>query len=115
MPDSSSGWYNDREARWTMPMIEAVYEKGVLRPSRPLRIPEGRTVFFQVREEASDPQTPSEEWERRIMNAASIDEWVALANSCPDPDTDDGYDVLVEMDKTRRANGERPFIPDAPS
>jgi predicted DNA-binding antitoxin AbrB/MazE fold protein len=82
--------------------VRAIYENGVLRPERALPLAEGQSVDVTV---ATAPLT-GKEWEQRVRAAKTIDEWVELANSCPD-EGDDDYDVVREMNQTRRAKGER--------
>jgi len=87
----------------TMTTVFAVYEGGVLRPAHPLPFAEGETVEVTV----AKPQLPPflDEWERRIRAAKSIQEWVALANACPNPDPD--FDVVNALNETRRLTGFR--------
>jgi predicted DNA-binding antitoxin AbrB/MazE fold protein len=82
--------------------VRAVYENGVLRPARPLDLHEGEAVDLTV---ASRKMSP-EEWDDRIAKVTTFDEWMELANSCPE-EWPAGYDVVKAMNETRRANGER--------
>ena len=89
-----------------MTTVTAVYENGVLRPTRPLALAEGQTVEVTVAEpKPFEPPLTLAEWEQRIRAAKDIHEWVALANACPDPDP--SYDVVERMNENRRASGER--------
>ena len=90
--------------------VLAVYENGVLRPAEPLPLAEGqqtqvvvypRPPFLPLR-----PPTPEEEdYRRRLMAAKTIQEWVELANACPNPDPD--FDVIKAVNETRRLTGFR--------
>jgi predicted DNA-binding antitoxin AbrB/MazE fold protein len=86
--------------------VLAVYEKGVLRPKEPLALAEGETVSITVT--PAPPAVSAEEWDKRIRAAKTIQEWAALANACPNPDP--GYDVVAEMNESRRQTGFR--LPD---
>jgi predicted DNA-binding antitoxin AbrB/MazE fold protein len=91
-----------------MTTVRAVYENGVLRPTQPLALAEGETVELTVSKPAAEkPPLSLEEWGRRLMAAKNVQEWVELANSCPDPGPE--YDVIAAMNETRRQNGERPL------
>src|SRR5437870_2757183 len=91
-----------------MTTVTAVYENGVLRPTQPLDLAEGQTVEVTVSEPASLPPLTLAEWERRIRAAKDIHEWVALANACPDPGPE--YDIVKEINESRRLTGFR--LPD---
>src|SRR5262245_25469177 len=90
--------------------VTAVYEGGVLRPSRPLPLAEGTEVRV-THEPTHPPEQPFDlaEWERRIRSAKTVQEWTELANALPP--TDDGYDLLKALDENRRLVGERPLYP----
>ena len=89
-----------------MTKVSAIYENGVLRPTERLPLKEGETVEVTV-----EPRSPAvapltlEEWERRLKSAKNIQDWLEVANACPEPD--DGYDVIKELNEIRRANNER--------
>ena len=87
-----------------MTTVLAVYQGGVLRPVHPLPLAEGETVEVTV----AKPKPPPDEWERRIRAAKTIEEWVALANACPDPEPD--FDIVQAINETRRLTGFR--LPD---
>jgi predicted DNA-binding antitoxin AbrB/MazE fold protein len=88
-----------------MTTVLAVYEGGVLRPAQPLPFGEGETVEVTV----AKPQPPSpEEWEQKIRAANTIQEWVAMANACPDPEPD--FDIVKALNESRRLTGFR--LPD---
>jgi predicted DNA-binding antitoxin AbrB/MazE fold protein len=90
--------------------VLAVYENGVLHPTRPLELAEGETVELTV-SKPKPPERPPvsmEEWERRLRSAKTIQEWVDLANSCPDPGPD--YDIMKLLNESRRLTGFR--LPD---
>jgi predicted DNA-binding antitoxin AbrB/MazE fold protein len=89
--------------------VLAVYEKGVLRPTEPLDLNEGETVELTVAR--PKPQTPPltvDEWGEQLLAAKSIEEWVALANACPDPGPD--IDLVKTINESRRLTGFR--LPD---
>jgi len=89
-----------------MTTFSAIYENGMLRPSRRLPFEEGEAVEVTIIPAPIPLRQPTpEEWTRKVQAAKSIEEWMALANSCPVPD--DGYDVIQAMNETRRANGEQ--------
>jgi predicted DNA-binding antitoxin AbrB/MazE fold protein len=83
--------------------VMAVYENGVLRPKEPLPLAEGQTVSLTVA--PAQPALSPEEWERQIRAAKTIQEWVALANASPNPETE--FDVVKAMNETRRLSGFR--------
>src|SRR5437868_1182857 len=92
-----------------MTTVTAVYENGVLRPTRPLALAEGQTVEVTVSEpKPFEPPLTLAEWERRIRAAKDVHEWMALANACPDPGPD--YDIVKEINESRRLTGFR--LPD---
>jgi len=84
----------------------AVYEGGVLRPAQPLPFGEGETVEVTVAKSKSLSST--EEWESRIHVAKNIQEWIALANACPNLEPD--FDIEKAMNESRRLTGFR--LPD---
>jgi predicted DNA-binding antitoxin AbrB/MazE fold protein len=86
--------------------IQAVYEGGVLRPVQPLDFAEGETVEVTVVKRK--PPLTLDEWERQIRAAKSFQEWVALANACPDPGPD--FDIVNAINESRRLTGFR--LPD---
>lgn len=89
-----------------MSSITAIYENGILRPMEKLSLREGETVEVTLVPRNTQPgRLNPDEWAQRIRTTKSVDEWVSLANS--GPVTDDDYDVIVAMNETRRANGER--------
>jgi predicted DNA-binding antitoxin AbrB/MazE fold protein len=93
-----------------MTTVRAVYENGVLRPTQPLALAEGETVELTVSKPAATEKPPLtlEEWGRRLMAAKNVQEWVELANSCPDPGPD--YDIMKAINESRRLTGFR--VPD---
>jgi predicted DNA-binding antitoxin AbrB/MazE fold protein len=86
--------------------VLAVYENGVLRPKEPLALADGQEVSVTV--VPTPPTLTPAEWESRIRAAKTIQEWVALANACPNPDPD--FDVVKAINETRRLTGFR--VPD---
>jgi predicted DNA-binding antitoxin AbrB/MazE fold protein len=91
-----------------MTKVTAIYENGVLRPTERLALQEGASVDLAVLPNESSELSLAE-WEERLKAAKSIQEWVAVANSCPQPDDDDEYDVIEALNSIRRENGERPL------
>ncbi len=88
----------------------AIYENGLLRLPRPLDVPEGTAVNVQVVHPQPKPSHPESEIERRIMAAKSMEEAYAIASEFPDNDPE--YNVIKEMNETRRQAGSRLLIPD---
>jgi predicted DNA-binding antitoxin AbrB/MazE fold protein len=91
--------------------VQAVYERGVLRPNQPLALEEGETV--QVTVVSAEPIAPSEsddEVTRRLKAANSIAEWVAATKLLPSEDG--GYDILQALNGNRILSGEQPLVPD---
>jgi predicted DNA-binding antitoxin AbrB/MazE fold protein len=86
--------------------VQAVYQGGVLRPVQPLALDEGETVEITVAKPVR--QGSLAQWEKDIRAANSIQEWIALANACPNPETD--FDIVKAINETRRLTGFR--LPD---
>lgn len=82
--------------------VEATYENGVLRPSKPLELAEGEKVTVRV---TAAPPLSVQEWEARIRSAKTFQEWMALANACPDPGPD--FDIMKAINESRRLTGFR--------
>ena len=83
--------------------VQAVYEGGVLRPVQPLALNEGETVEITVAKPVR--QASLAQWGEDIRAAKSIQEWVTLANACPNPEPD--FDVVKAINETRRLTGFR--------
>jgi len=95
--------------RQAMISVLAVYEKGVLRPTEPLELIEGETVELTVaRSKPPTPPLTADEWDGQVRAAKSIQEWVALANACPNPGPD--IDLVKTINESRRLTGFR--LPD---
>jgi predicted DNA-binding antitoxin AbrB/MazE fold protein len=93
-------------------IIQAVYEGGVLRPTRPLALPEGQTVDVTISPSAScaaSASTPEDEMVRRIQACRSYQEWLEVTKSLPADDAD--FDIIRALDENRRWSGERPLLP----
>lgn len=86
-----------------MENVMAVYEKGVLRPKTPLSLAEGELVSVSVTPIAQSSRL--EGWEQRLQNAKSINDWVVLANTCPEQGTD--LDISKVINESRRQTGFR--------
>jgi predicted DNA-binding antitoxin AbrB/MazE fold protein len=68
--------------------IRAVYEQGVLRPVKPLRLEEGEAVDVTIAKANSPAVAASEdEIRRRLQCATTITDWVEATNLLP---ADDG-------------------------
>ncbi len=89
-----------------MTTVLAVYEGGVLRPAHPLPLAEGETVEITV----AKPRPMSDEWQRRLRAATSVQEWVALANANPNPAPD--FDIGRAVNESRQQTGFRLPDPD---
>ena len=64
--------------------VTAVYENGVLRPTRPLELREGQTVEVTVSEPPPPPMT-FEEWKEKMRATKTLAEWAELADQGPNP------------------------------
>jgi predicted DNA-binding antitoxin AbrB/MazE fold protein len=94
-----------------MTTVLAVYEGGLLRPLEPLALSEGQAVqlmvntcppFLPLR-----PPTPEEEaYDRRLKAAPTLEAMFAVMATAP-PTPDDGYDVLQQINESRRLTGFR--------
>jgi len=94
-----------------MTTVLAVYENGVLRPTRPLELAEGETVEVTVARPAPATEPISdEEFIRRVEGCKTYHDWLELTKLLP-PD-DGGYDIVKALDENRRWSGERPLLPD---
>jgi predicted DNA-binding antitoxin AbrB/MazE fold protein len=89
--------------------VQAVYENGVLRPTEPLELTEGQKASVSVT--PTPPTLSLAEWERQIRAAKTIQEWIALANACPNPGPD--FDIVQAINESRRLTGFR--MPDSDS
>jgi hypothetical protein len=101
--------------------IQAVYENGVLRPTQPLDLPDGKqvqVVIYQVGPtphlSSLPPPTPEEQaYIDRLNSAKSLQELFAIMDSAPDVDEGDGEDFFEAMNENRRRTGERiPYPPE---
>lgn len=88
--------------------VTAVYENGVLRPTRPLELREGQTVEVTV----TDPPPVSDaEIDRRLREAKTYQEWFEATKLLPsDPG---GFDVVKAIHQTRRETGFRVPAPES--
>jgi predicted DNA-binding antitoxin AbrB/MazE fold protein len=89
--------------------VTAIYENGVLRPTRPLPLKHGDQVEITVEVPAS--AGTSDEAARRIRTAKTFDEWIAAAGEAAQSEPADGYDLLAALNETRRQAGERLLFP----
>lgn len=93
-------------------VVRAVYVNGVLRPDRPLPLADGEAVEVTVtRPTEPAPVSGEEAALLRLKAARTFQEWLAANEELAKFETDDGYDVVEEMDKYRRATGQAPLIP----
>jgi predicted DNA-binding antitoxin AbrB/MazE fold protein len=84
--------------------VTAVFENGLLRPTKPLQLRNGDRVEITV--ETPVPATTSpDEAIRRIRDAKTFDEWIAAAAAAADLEPDDGYDLEKALNDNRRAAG----------
>lgn len=93
-------------------IIQAVFEGGVLRPTKPLALTEGETVEViiaemnsfrpQIREATSE----EEDYARRIRRAKSLQEMFAVMATAPLTDGDE-FDIVKEINKSRQLTGFR--------
>lgn len=99
-------------------IIQAVYEGGVLRPTKPLALPEGETVDVIITQmEPLGPQlrepTPAEEdYARRLKAAKSLEEMHAVMATAP-IGPEDEFDIVKEINQSRRLTGFRMPDPDS--
>ena len=89
--------------------VTAIYENGVLRPTKPLPLKEGERVQFTV--DVPTPANPSKDALDRIRNAKSFDEWITAADEAAKDEPAGSSDLLVTLNETRRQAGERPLYP----
>jgi len=91
--------------------VTAVYENGVLRPTKPLPLKDGDRVELTV-EVPAEAGTPDEAV-RRILSAKTFDEWIAAADAAAALEPAGSDDLLVALNETRRRAGERLlFLPE---
>jgi len=83
--------------------IRAIYEKGMLRPVRPLVLDEGQNVELTINVE------PEDEVLVRMRAAKNLDELFAIVNELPPPE--DGYDLCKALNENRRLEGRPPVYP----
>jgi len=91
--------------------ILAVYENGLLRPVKPLPLPEGETVEITLARIKDGPSAQKEEQAvERIRAARTLEDWIAAANATPVEE--DGYDLLRALQENRQSSGDqRPLFP----
>jgi len=99
-------------------VIQAVYEGGVLRPTKPLILPEGQTVdviISPMNYSAPQPREPTlaeKDYSQRIKSAESLVEMFAVMASAPLAPEDD-FDIDKEINESRQLTGFR--LPDPES
>jgi predicted DNA-binding antitoxin AbrB/MazE fold protein len=97
-------------------IVRAVYEGGVLRPTKPLALPEGETVDLIITLRNSpgpqlrDPTLAEEDYARQIRTAKSLNEMFAVMAKAPLA-AEDEFDVVNEINQSRRLTGFR--MPDS--
>src|SRR5579871_4996187 len=90
--------------------IRAVYENGILRPTEKLPLSEGETVEVIITQRnapgpwLTEPTRPEEDYARRIRDAKSLQEMLAVMNSAPFSPGDD-FDLVNEINESRRLTG----------
>jgi predicted DNA-binding antitoxin AbrB/MazE fold protein len=91
--------------------IRAVYERGLLRPVKPLPLEEGETVDVTIAR-ANSPAVAvgEEEIRRRLQCAATITDWVEATKLLPADDG--GYDVVKALNENRLWSGDQPLTHD---
>ena len=92
--------------------VRAVFENGVFRPTAPPALADGEEVELTVTR-TPPPGLTQEEALRRVREAKTLTEMWQAAELAARFEPDDGYDPLAELDRQRRATGQRPLIPDA--
>ena len=98
--------------------VRAVYQGGVLRPVQPLALDEGETVDVTIAQakpapSAPRPPTPEEEdYARQVKAAKSLEEMFAVMATAP-LTPDDEYDIIKEINESRRLTGFRMPDPDS--
>lgn len=98
-------------------IIRAVYEGGVLRPTRPIALSEGEMVDVVITQMQSPgpplrAPTPAEEfYAQRISAAKSLTEMFAVMATAP-KSPDDEFDIVNEINQSRQLTGFRMTDPD---
>lgn len=93
-------------------IIQAVYEGGVLRPTKPLALSEGETVeviINQIRSpgpQLRESTVAEEDYARRIRAAKSLKEMFAVMATAPLA-PDDEFDIVKEINQSRQLTGFR--------
>jgi predicted DNA-binding antitoxin AbrB/MazE fold protein len=97
-------------------IIRAVYEGGVLRPTKPLTLPEGETVDLIITQIKSpgtqlrEPTPAEEDYAQRIKAARSLKEMFVVMATAPLAPEDE-FDIVKEINQSRLVTGFR--VPDA--
>jgi predicted DNA-binding antitoxin AbrB/MazE fold protein len=84
--------------------ITAIFENGLLRPTKPLPLRNGDRVVITV-ETPGPAAAGTEDAIQRIRDAKTFDEWIAAAAAAADLEPDDGYDLEKALNDNRRAAG----------
>ncbi len=98
-------------------IIRAVYEGGVLRPTKPLALNEGETVDVIIAQmnlpglEVRNPTLAEQDYARRIRAAKSLEEMFAVMVTAP-LTPEDEFDIGKEINQSRRITGFRMPDPD---
>ena len=106
---------SNRCGREFMISVSAIYEKGVLRPSEPLKLSEGQTVQLSIYPQLPltplrPPTSEEEEFARRLQAAKTPAEMSAVFDSAPPEPA--GYDLCRALDENRKQTGERLLYPE---
>jgi predicted DNA-binding antitoxin AbrB/MazE fold protein len=89
--------------------VTAIYENGVLRPTKPLPLKDGERVEFTFN--IPTTEIDRDEAIQRIRDAKSFDEWIAAANEAAKLEPPETADFLDGLNETRRQAGERLLFP----
>jgi predicted DNA-binding antitoxin AbrB/MazE fold protein len=89
--------------------VTAVYQDGVLKPTRPVPVPDGTRVELVVVTLSPPAAVDSpDEMERRRQLIAELHAMDAEVDAEPD----DGYDLIDALNENRKRSGARPLIPE---
>ena len=97
--------------------FQAVFEGGVLRPTRPLAFSEGEMIDVIVLDSRPKgvpmraPTPEEEDYGRRLMATTTLAEMYAVMATAPHSPEDD-YDLCAALNANRKATGERLLYPE---
>lgn len=94
--------------------FNAVYANGVFVPQAKMELAEGAAVRLTISGEdnrlpsAPDDSSPAmREWDRRLLEARTDEEWWQVFGECPEPDDDPDFDIMAAINESRRLTGFR--------